>query len=209
MKKYVIVLGAGGHAKVVIELLHESGYQVDFCVGEEGSPKNCLGIPVLLGEQNLIRLRDDGYVFAFPAIGSNFVRERAAIHAVSLGYELVNAISHRAVVSPSAALGVGIAIMGGVIINAECKIENLTIINTGTTVDHGCHIGDCAHIAPQCALAGDVKVGRRVFLGIGTIVIPNIKIGDDATTGAGSVVISNLPASTTVVGHPAKPLKNS
>lgn len=209
MKKSVIVLGAGGHAKVVIELLNASGYQVDFCVGGNDSPRDCLGIPVLRGDRHLRQLRDDGYGLVFAAIGSNVIRERAAAHAVDLGYKLVNAISPHAEISLSAVLGVGIAIMSGVVINAESRIDDLAIINTGATVDHDCHVGFCAHVAPQCALAGNVQVGRHAFLGIGTKVVPNIKVGDNATTGAGSVVISEVSASTIALGNPAKPLKES
>lgn len=209
MKRSIIVLGAGGHAKVVIEILHAAGYQVSYCVGDDDSPNECMGIPVLKGDEQLFRLYDAGYSLVFPAIGSNTIRERAATCAIEIGYELVNAISPYAIVSQSLVLGRGVAIMSGVVINAECKIDDLAIINTGVTVDHDCHIGFCVHIAPQCALAGNVKVGKRAFLGIGTTVIPDIIIGNNAITGAGSVVISNIPAATIVVGHPARLLKRS
>lgn len=204
MKNSVIVLGAGGHAKVVIEILMSAGHQVSFCVGGEKSPKECLGVPVLQGDEHLFKLRDAGYSLIFPAIGSNFVRQRAATHAVQLGFTLVNAISPYAIVSPSLVLGKGIAIMSGAVINAQCDIADLAIINTGATIDHDCHIGISVHVAPQCALAGNVKVGRGVFLGIGTVVIPDINIGNHSVIGAGSVVISDIPPSSTAVGNPAR-----
>ena len=207
MKESVVVLGAGGHAKVVIEILRASGYQVDFCVGGEDSSQFCMGVPVLRGDQHLLQLRDQGYVMLFPAIGSNAIRQRVTAFAQSLGFTLINAISSRAVVSPSAVLGIGISIMSGAVINAESSIGDLTIINTGATVDHECQIGFCSHVAPQCALAGNVTVGRHVFLGIGTVVIPDVTIGDNATTGSGSVVISNIAAATHAHGNPAKILK--
>lgn len=204
MKNSVIVLGAGGHAKVVIEILRAAGHQVSYCVGGEDSPPECMGVPVLHGDDHLFRLRDAGYSLVFPAIGSNTVRERAAAHATQIGYALVNAISPYAMVSPSLVLGKGIAIMSGVVINAQCQIDDLAIINTGATVDHDCHIGFCAHVAPQCALAGNVKVRKGAFLGIGTKVIPDITIGSNSIIGAGGVVISDIPSSTTALGHPAK-----
>ena len=207
MNDSVIVLGAGGHAKVVIEILRSTGYQIGFCVGEKDSPSECMGVAVLRGDEHLERLRSDGYCKIFPAIGSNIIRERVSRYAQTLGYELVNAISPHAIVSPSAALGWGIAIMSGVVINAESQIEDLSIINTGTVIDHDCHIGHSAHIAPQSALAGNVKIGRRVFWGIGAKVIPGMSIGNDSTVGAGSVVISNIPAGVVVVGVPAKIIK--
>jgi UDP-perosamine 4-acetyltransferase len=204
MKNSVIVLGAGGHAKVVIEILRAAGHQISYCVGGEDSPKECMGVPVLLGDDHLFKLRDAGYSSIFPAIGSNLVRQRAAIHAVKLGFTLVNAISPYAIVSPSLVIGKGVVIMSGVVINAQCNIEDLVIINTGATIDHDCHIGVGAHVAPQCALAGNVKVGQGVFLGIGTVVIPDITIGSHSIIGAGGVVISDIPPSSTAVGNPAK-----
>jgi len=203
-KKPVIVLGAGGHAKVIIELLRAAGYQVSYCVGGADSPDECMGIPVLKGDDHLPKLRQLGYSSVFPAIGSNAIRERAAAHVLDLGYELVNAISPHAIISPSLVLGKGIAIMSGVVINAQSTIDDLAIINTGATVDHDCHIGFCAHVAPQCALAGNVTVGAKAFVGIGTSIIPNKRIGDQSIIGAGSVVISDIPSSLTALGNPAK-----
>lgn len=204
MKKSVIVLGAGGHAKVVIEIVRALGYQVSYCVAGSDSPDDCMGVPVLKGDSHLPELRHFGHSLFFPAIGSNTIRERSTAHAVSIGYELINAISPNAIISPSLVLGKGIAIMSGVVINAQCKIDDLAIINTGATVDHDCHIGFCAHVAPQCALAGNVSIGSRAFLGIGTCVIPDVTIGDKSIIGAGSVVISDIPSSVTALGHPAK-----
>lgn len=204
MKDSIIVLGAGGHAKVAIEILRAAGYQVGYCVGGSDSPKECMGVPVLRDGDNLLKLHDAGYSMIFPAIGSNYARQRAATHAVKLGFTLVNAISPYAILSPSLVLGKGIAIMSGAIINADCNIEDLVIINTGATVDHDCHIGNGAHLGPQCALAGNVKVGQGAFLGIGTVVIPCIAIGNYSVIGAGSVVILDVPPSCTSAGNPAK-----
>jgi UDP-perosamine 4-acetyltransferase len=204
MNKSVIVIGAGGHAKVVIEILREMGYQTDFCVGGHDSPDKCMNIPVLKGDEHLYKLRDDGYRLVFPAIGENKLREKLANLSLALGYELVNAISPFSRVSASAIIGKGIAIMSGAIVNAESEIKDLVIINTGASIDHDCCIGTCTHIAPQCALAGNVKIGENAFLGIGTNVIPNINIGDNTIIGAGGVVVSDIPSSVTAVGVPAK-----
>ena len=204
MKKSLIVLGAGGHAKVVIEILMEMGYQIDFCIGGHDSVDKCMDITVLKGDEHLYRLRDEGYSLIFPAIGENNLREKLANFALGLGYELVNAISPSSSISQSAILGKGIAIMAGVIVNAECEIKDLVILNTGASIDHDCYIGSCTHIAPQCALAGNVKIGKNTFLGIGTNVIPNINIGDNTIVGAGGVVVSDIPSYVTAVGIPAK-----
>ena len=204
----IIVIGSGGHAKVCIEILRDMGELIDYCIGGIDSLDNCLGVPVVRGDDNLQHLRNIGYSRVFIAIGSNQLRDYLAKFALEQGYDLVNAISPRAVVSPSATLGVGIAIMAGVVINAEAIIEDLSIVNTGTTIDHDCFVGRGSHIAPQCALAGNVKVGSRSFLGIGSKVLPGVSVGTQTIIGAGSVVISDIGSNVTAVGVPARVIKS-
>ncbi len=204
MKAEVIIVGAGGHAKVCVELLRAMGERVAFSVGAIDNIEECLDVPVLQGDDNLAKLRAQGYSKLFVAIGSNQLRDRLATLGLSLGYKLVNAISPYAVISPTAKLGVGIAIMAGAVINAEVCIGDFAIINTGATIDHDCSIGQAVHLAPQCALAGNVVVGDYSFLGIGSKVIPKITIAENVNVGAGGVVISNLNAGALVKGVPAK-----
>jgi len=198
-----IVIGSGGHAKVVIELLRDSRIAVSYCIGTANDPRHCLDVSVLVGDENIEVLRRQGYSKAFVAIGDNYLREKLALIAEALGYELVNAISPKAVVSPSATLGKGIAIMAGAVVNADTRIEDFSIINTGATVDHDCRIGYASHIAPQCALAGHVEVGSKTFLGVGCKIIPNVKIGDAVIIGAGSLVIQDIPTGVKAYGTPA------
>ncbi len=91
MIRAIVVIGAGGHAKVCIELLHAMGETVDACVGGAEGPPTCAGVPVLHGDEHLTRLRDQGYARAFVAIGANKVRLKMADIVLGLGYELVNA----------------------------------------------------------------------------------------------------------------------
>lgn len=204
MKHSIIIVGAGGHAKVCIELLQAMGETVAFCIGGADSTDQCLQIPVLKGDEHLTSLRSEGYYRVFIAIGANHLRERLANLAMGQGYQLVNAISPQAVVSATAKLGMGIAIMPGAIINAETVLGDLAIVNTGATVDHDCRIGKAAHVAPQCVLAGNVSVGEQSFLGIGCKVIPEVNIAEQVTVGAGAVVITDIPPYAKAVGVPAK-----
>lgn len=203
----IIVIGSSGHARVVIELLQAMGDQVDLCVGNPDSVSTCMGLTVLKGDQHLRRLRDEGYSRAFVAVGSNTIRRRLADLAITLGFRLVNAISPQAIISASAKLGEGVAVMAGAVINAEAVIEDLAIINTGATVDHNCRIGRAVHIAPQCGLAGNVTVGAGSLLGIGCKVIPEIRIGSEVTIGAGGVVVSEIPDGALAMGVPARVVK--
>jgi len=208
MSEGVVIVGAGGHAKVCIELFRASGVQVACCIGNADSTEDtCLGVPVLKGDVHLERLRAEGSAFAFVAIGANAVRQKLAASATALGYELINAISPAAVVSPTARLGKGIAIMAGAVINADTRIADLAIINTSASVDHDGDIGEAVHIAPQCGLAGNVTVGARSFLGIGSKVIPGVHIGQDVISGAGSVIVSDIESHSRIAGVPARNLR--
>jgi UDP-perosamine 4-acetyltransferase len=206
MTPNVVVIGAGGHAKVCVELLRAMGRSIAVCVGGHESSDFCLDVPVLHGDEHLIRLRAEGHTTAFVAIGANALRQHLAKLAIAHGYELINAISPTAVVSPTARLGKGIAIMAGVVVNADTFIADFAIINTSASVDHDGRIGEAAHIAPQCGIAGEVTVGARAFLGIGCKVIPGVSIGHDVVAGAGSIIISDVAPNSKVAGIPARKL---
>lgn len=204
MSKGVVIIGAGGHAKVCIELLRAMGTPIAFCIGGDEVSETCLGVPVLRGDSHLARLRAAGHESAFVAVGSNTLRLRLAALARSLDYTLANAISPQAVVSPTARLGQGIAIMSGAVVNADTHVADLAIINTLASIDHDGSIGEGVHIAPHCGLAGNVTVGARAFLGIGCKVIPGISIGADVVAGAGSVIVGDIPPNTRIAGVPAR-----
>jgi len=204
MSRGIVVVGASGHAKVCIEILRHMGEDVAICVAGPDAAGSCLGVPVVGGDENLGDLRTQGYERAFVAIGDNATRCRMAELLQRTGFRLTSAISPAATVSPSATLGLGVAVMAGVVVNADADIRDLAIVNTGATVDHDCVVGSGAHVAPQCALAGNVTVGRMSFLGVGTKVVPGRRIGECVTTGAGAVVISDLPDGVTAVGVPTR-----
>jgi len=206
VRQDVVVVGASGHAKVCIELLRAMGKPVAFCIGGADSGDACLDVPVLRGDEHLARLRAEGHALAFIAIGANATRQRLAASATALGYELVNAISPAAVLSPTVRLGKGIAIMAGAVVNADTTIADLAIVNTSASIDHDGHIGEAAHVAPHCGLAGNVTVGPRAFLGIGSKVIPGVSIGADVVAGAGSIIISDIEPNIRVAGVPVRRL---
>ncbi|MEX3931244.1 acetyltransferase [Paraburkholderia phymatum] len=207
MTDEIIVVGAGGHAKVCIEILHEMGETVAYCVGDANASDQCVGVPVLKGDENLVDLHARGYRRVFVAIGSNRLRNRLAAYATELGFTLTNAVHPKAIISQTVKFGEGVAVMAGAVINAESVIDSLAIVNTGATIDHDCDIGRAVHIAPQCALAGNVTIGAFSILGVGAKVIPEKTIGEQVTVGAGGVVINDISASQTVVGVPARRLE--
>jgi UDP-perosamine 4-acetyltransferase len=201
----VLIVGAGGHAKVVIELFRaEQRYHIAGLVGPSASAPSILGVPVIGGDVDLPRLRGEGIGHAFVAIGDNARRTDIGRSLERLGFGIVNAISPAAIISPTACLGYGIAIMAGVVINADCRIGNYAIINTRASIDHEGSIGEGAHIAPGTTLAGNVTVGALAFLGVGTHVIPTMSIGEGAIVGAGSCVVRSIPPRALARGVPAR-----
>ena len=201
----VVVIGAGGHAKVVIEALRWSGWNVIGCTDGDPTPRQVVGVPVLGGDEMLPGILASGVRHAFPAFGNNALRERVGDRLIELGFEMPTAVGPNVNLSPSASIGRGVALFAGSSVNAEASLKDFVIINTGASVDHDGQIGRAAHIAPGCALAGCVQVGERAFLGAGVSVIPGIVIGSDTVVGAGSVVVRNLPAGITALGVPARP----
>lgn len=201
----LVIIGAGGHAKVVIEVARSLGYEIAGCTGHSSQGKDVLGVPYLGNDTILPELSARGLKKVFIALGDNKRREESANQAVPLGYELATLVSPHACISPSAQIEPGALIMPGAIINAATIIKRLCIINTGASVDHDCIIEDAAHIAPGAHLSGGVRVGRRVLIGTGSAIIPNMTVGDDTIVGAGSVVVKPLPAKCLAYGNPAAP----
>lgn len=201
----LVIIGSGGHAKVVIEVAQSLGHTIVGCTGHDTHGDGVLGVPYIGNDDELVSLVSSGVKKAFVALGDNKRRDTAAERAVALGFELVTLVSPHAHISPSSRIGAGSLIMPGAILNASAIIERLVIINTGATVDHDCIVSDCAHIAPGAHLSGGVQIGKRVLVGTGTAIIPQITVGHDTTVGAGSVVVKHLPAHCVAFGNPARP----
>ncbi|MCU1162837.1 NeuD/PglB/VioB family sugar acetyltransferase [Stenotrophomonas maltophilia] len=204
----VAVIGAGGHAKVIIDLLRGGGHDVVACLdaGRVGQIVN--GVPVLGDERvELPRLKEQGVDAVFVALGDNRLRQKVVAAIAAAGLEMIPAVGRSAVIAPSARIGRGCAIMEGAILNADAVVHDFAIINTNVSVDHDCVVGAFAHIAPGSTLAGGVEVGSSVFLGAGTRVIPGIKIADGAVVGAGGVVVRDVGSAGTWVGVPARQIK--
>jgi sugar O-acyltransferase (sialic acid O-acetyltransferase NeuD family) len=207
----VLIIGAGGHGKVVLDILRASGAHrpVGFLDADPALAGSTVGgLPVMGPIHHLSKLRQQGKARgAIVAIGDNRARRTYAQHVVDEAVELTNAIHPRASISSSALIGRGVVIAAGAIVCAEARIGDSVILNTGCIVDHECEIEEAVHICPAAALAGRVRVEAGAFVGLGAKVIPCMTIGRHATIGAGAVVIRDIPAHATAVGVPAKVVK--
>ena len=207
----VLVVGAGGHALVSIEVLRETGRAVRGCVASDvGAAEELdrLGVLVLGSDVDLPGLLTASPA-VFVAVGANDARRRLTEAALSAGGRLVTAVSPGARVSATASIGQGSLVMPGSVVNALVTIGRGAVVNTGAIVEHECVVGDFAHIAPGAALAGNVHVGEGALVGVGARVIPGRHIGSWASVGAGAVVIEDVPEGATVVGVPAQVIKTA
>lgn len=208
-KNECIVIGAGGHAKVIVDILQISGYSVVACLSKELlTDDQVLGVPIHVGDEQLSRFYNQGVKLAFIAVGDNTERLRLGQITEEVGYNLVNAISPHAYVAASVALGRGIAVMAGAVINPQASISDYAIINTGARVDHDCRIGKATHIAPGSTLCGNVTVDDKVWIGAGCTIIENQSIGFNSYIGAGSVVVKSIPAQSLAYGVPAQVIRS-
>src|SRR5689334_9742959 len=196
----VVVIGAGGHAKVVIEAVRAHGSEVVGLIDPSPGVSSVLGVQVLGGDDALPDLRCQGLDAAVVALGGNALRERVGRRMRELDFALPCVVHPSALLSPSARLGTGVVIMARAVVGSETVISDLAIINTGAIIDHDNEIGVAAHVAPGCALAGNVRVGARALVGVGSAVRPGIRVGADAVVGAGSAVVADVPDRAVVGG---------
>ena len=209
----IILIGAGGHCKVVIDAIGAQ-YEVvgitDIDKTKQGT--KFFGAEVLGNDDILPIIYSRGIsnaLITLGSIGDSRLRSKLYSYATSIGFKMINAISESAIVSKSVKLGNGNAILNGVMINADTVIGDNCIINTAAVIEHDCIIGDHVHISPGALLAGGVEVGDKTHIGIGAKIIQGIRIGENCIIGAGAVVIRDVPDNTVCVGVPAKVIKST
>lgn len=204
----VLVVGAGGHARVCVEALRDTplnrivgGLSADG-LAVAGLDLTMLGRDVELAECAAAA----GATHAFIAVGDNTARAALADRCLAHGLVLVDAVSRFAMLSSSVRLAGGVAVLPGAVVNAASNLGRGAIVNTKASVDHDCEIGAFVHVAPGAVLGGGVQVGPRTLVGIGSVVLPGVRIGADVVVGGGAVVVHDLPDGVVVVGVPARPM---
>jgi len=201
----VIVVGSGGHAKVVITTARAAGLEVTALTDDDPARwgQFVLGVEIIGPAPPIL---DDPRQVAVLAIGGNRARQRRALAARC---QFATLVHPGAIVDASVRLGAGTVVFAGAVIQPDAVLGAHVIVNTGASIDHDCAIGDFAHIAPGAHLAGGVELGEGGFLGIGAVVIPNVRIGAWTTVGAGAAVVDDLAANLVAAGVPARPLAQS
>lgn len=194
MKK-VYLFGAGGHAKVVLDILQSNDIMVEEVFDDNKTMDSFMGIPVSQVAKSPLII----------SVGNNAIRKKIVTDFKDMRYD--KAISKNALVSETVLIGDGTVVMQGAVIQSSVKIGKHAIINTSATVDHDCIIHDFAHIAPGANLCGGVEIGEGTLIGAGSVAIPGVKVGKWCNIGAGSVITSDIPDNVIAVGIPCKVIK--
>jgi len=193
--KPVIILGAGGHAKVLIEILNKLDIEIlGLTDNAENQIKEFQGLKIL-GDDYQVYKYPPEEVFLVNGIGSlpgNSIRRDIAIDMRDKGYRFLTIVHPNSLISEKAILHEGCQIMAGSIIQYGTSIGKDTIINTGSVIDHECYVGQSCHIATGSVLSGNVIVGDNTHIGTGTCIINNISIGENVVVAAGSVVYKDI-----------------
>jgi len=198
MSEKLVIIGAGGHAKVILDIAQKCGFDIlgfldDNAIGE------ILGYSVLGKVSDCVKFDKD--IRFFVAIGKNEIREK-----ITETYNLKCAT----LIHPSAQIGIdvkigsGTVVMANAVVNPSANIGKGCIINSSSIVEHDCEMGDYSHISPAAVLCGTVKIGKKVHIGGASVVKNNIKICSDVTVGIGAAVTKDITETGIYIGVPAR-----
>lgn len=201
-KSEIVIIGAGGHGKVVADIVRAAGYEVaGFLDDRRPVGTQVLGDLAVLGPLEWLSRAPCRVALG---IGDNASRARVAERVHELGSSLFTAIHPRAVVAPSASIGDGVAVMASAVINPSALIETGAIINTGVIVEHDCIVAPFAHLSPNATLGGECRVGAHAHIGISATMLPRTSVGARSIIGGGALVARDIPADVVAVGIPAR-----
>lgn len=207
-EKPVILLGAGGHAKVLLDILWEQGAEILGIAEKDGvdRPMELCGVPVIGNDSDVLGYSPEeiDLVNGIGSIGSTALRQKVYEKFKVQGYNFRQVIHSNAIVSRKAELDEGVQVMAGAVVNIGARIGENSIINTNASVDHDCFIGAHTHIAPGATLSGSVTVGNGSHIGTRATIVQSVCIGEGVVVGAGAVVLMDTGDKEMVCGVPAK-----
>lgn len=202
MNKPLVLIGAGGHASVLCDILLSQGHQIVGVISTDpiSSREMFVNVPHFYGDDQINQF-DPDEVDLINGIGpqpNSSVREIIVQKYESYGFGFTSVISNKSIISSSATLDVGVQILHTSVVQVGAKVGAHTVVNTGAIVEHDCCIGEFSHLAPNAITCGGVIVGPQVFIGANATIFPGINVGRAAVVSAGAVVNDNVSASATV-----------
>lgn len=200
MNKSIVIIGAGGHGKVIADIAKLNHYDQILFLDDNTSIKTCVGYPVVGTINDMFNYPDSDFIIA---IGNSSIRQKIQGELEAAGLSVVSLIHPNAVIGSNVSIGSGSVIMAGVVINTETKLGKGCIINTCASVDHECILHDYVHVSVGAHLAGQVVVGKQTWISAGATIINNISIVDNCMIGAGAVVVKSITEAGVYVGVPA------
>lgn len=208
----LFLLGAGGHASVVLDMLFALGLDVEGVVDKDlGAGDTWEGIPVI-GNDDVLAGSPPGVCALVNGLGANpdvcarnalFARFRRA------GFSFPSLVHPSAVIARNAAVGSGTQVMAGAVLQGGSSLGENCVVNTRAVVEHHCRIADGVFVGPGAVLCGDAWIGEDVFIGAGAVVLPGIHVGRGSVVGAGAVVLSPVSGGVIVAGNPARVLRRA
>lgn len=197
----MLIYGAGGHAKVVINALKDLGISIDAIFDDDRVKESVIKTPLKQAYKPNLHANQPLII----AIGDNLVRKRLA---AVVTHRFANARHFSSLIEDNVVFGFGNVVLHRAVIQAETLIGSHCIVNTGALIDHDCRIADFVHIGPGAILCGNVVVGECTLIGAGSVILPNVNIGKNCIIGAGSVVTKSIPDATIACGNPARIIKS-
>ena len=204
MTKKLLILGAGGHGKVVADIAKNCGYEDIAFLDDNKKTGQWVGCPVVGTSADMAQYADRELIVA---VGDASARQRLMLEAEAMGMKMPVLVHPKAAVAEDVSLGAGTVVMAGAVINPGARIGRGCIINTCASVDHDCLLGDMVHVSVGAHVAGTVNVGSRTWVAVGASVINNLSVCDDCLIGAGAVVVKNITESGVYMGVPARKKK--
>lgn len=199
----LLIVGAGGHGKVVCDLAKKYYSEIIFA-DDEKVGSEILGCKVKFSVEDALKSDKRDFIIA---IGNNRTRKELFLKFIEKGFNPITLVHSSAIIGEEVVIGKGTVVFANAVINPQAKIGVGCIINSSALIEHDCEIGAFTHICPAVKMAGTVKIGQECFIGIGSIIINNLTVESNITVGAGTVVVKDLTDTGTYVGNPARKIK--